>query len=142
MWKKTHTILFFNILCSVVLLCVIVFIALVGSLQLSLMLVLAPFTGSLLDWCGLRNVSFAGGFLFSVGLISASYVNTIYGLFPTFVLIFPVVVSLLNASSMIAPVKCMPSKYHGIACAFVSSSSSAGIFSFSLIITALLKHFH
>ena len=94
--KNAANILFFNILCSVLLLCVIVvFIALVGSLQLSLMLVLAPFTESLLDWCGLRNISFAGGFLFSVGLISASYVNTIYGLFPTFVLIFPVVTSFI-----------------------------------------------
>ena len=118
------------------------FLALVGSLQLSLILVLAPLTGLLIDWCGLRNVSLAGGFLFSVGLISASYVNTIYGVFPTFVLIYAAAASLLHASSMIAPVKCMPPKYHGIACAFVSSSLSAGIFSFSLIITVMLEYFH
>ncbi|XP_028412639.1 uncharacterized protein LOC114535538 [Dendronephthya gigantea] len=39
----------------------------------------SPLAGSLIDLFGMRKVSFAGGFLYSVGLISASYVNSIYG---------------------------------------------------------------
>ena len=116
-------------------------LALLGSIQFSLMLVLGPLAGSLIDWCGIRKVSFAGGFLFSVGLISASYVNTIYGLFPTYVLIFGVAATLVFSSTSIAPVKCISAEYRGIACAFVSSSGPAGILSFSLIITFLLEQF-
>ena len=120
----------------------IFFLVLVGSCQYSLMLLLGPLSGSLIDWCGIRNISFAGGFLYSAGLISASYVNTIYGLFPTFSLMFAVAASLLFSSISIASVKCVSPEYQGMACALVSSSGPAGILSFSLIIPFLLEHFH
>ena len=122
--------------------CLYCFSALVGSCQFSLMLVLGPLVGSFIDWCGIRNISIAGGFLYSVGLISASYVNTIYGLFPSFSLIFAVAASLLFSSKSIAPIKCMSSRYHGMACALVSSGGPAGMLTFSLIITFLLEQFH
>ena len=120
---------------------IIFFLALLGSCQFSLMLVLGPVVGSLIDRCGIRNVSLVGGFLYSVGLMSASYVKTMYGLFPTFAVIFSVAASLLYASMWMAPVKCISSDYHGVACALVTSGGPAGMFCFSLMITFLLEQY-
>ncbi|XP_028401945.1 monocarboxylate transporter 10-like [Dendronephthya gigantea] len=116
--------------------------ALVGSSQFALMLMFGPLVGSLIDMFGMCKVSFAGGFLYSVGLFSASYVDSIYGLFPTFALIVALASSLLYSSAKISPVKCISSKYQGIACSFVSAGVYTGILSFSLLITFLLEQFH
>ncbi|XP_028401944.1 monocarboxylate transporter 10-like isoform X2 [Dendronephthya gigantea] len=115
--------------------------ALVGSSQLSMIFMFGPLVGSLIDLFGMRKVSFAGGFLYSVGLISASYVNSIYGLFPTFSLIVSLASALLYSSTQITPVKCISSKYQGIACSFVSSGGYTGTLSLSLLITFLLEQF-
>ena len=97
--------------------------------------------GSLIDNWGLRIVTIAGGFLFSVGLISASYVQTIYGLFPTFSLIFAVSCCFVFTSVSISPVKCMPLKYQGLACAVVTCGGPTGMLSFSLLLAFLLEQF-
>ncbi|XP_028401917.1 monocarboxylate transporter 10-like [Dendronephthya gigantea] len=116
--------------------------ALVGSSQLAMALMFCPLVGSLIDLFGMRKVSFAGGLLYSLGLISASYVNSIYGLFPTFSLIVSMATSLLYSSTQITPVKCISSKYQGIACSFVSCGGYTGSLSLSLLITFLLEQFH
>ena len=118
------------------------FLALLGSSQLAMVFMFGPLVGSLIDFFGMRKVSLAGGFLYSVGLISASYVNSIYGLFPTFALIISLASSLLYPSTQITPVKCISSKYQGIACSFVSCGGYTGTLSFSLLITFLLEQFH
>ena len=118
------------------------FLALVGSSQFALTFIFGPLVGSLIDTFGMRKVSFAGGFLYSLGLISASYVDSIYGLFPTFALIIALACSLLYSSTKISPLKCISSKYRGIACSFVSAGGYTGMLTFSLLITFLLEQFH
>jgi MFS family permease len=122
-------------------LCLLFFLALVGSCQYSLVSILSPLSASFIDWCGLRKISIAGGFIYSVGLISASYVNSIYGLFPTFAFIFAVSASLLYSSISIAPVKCMSAEYQGIGCAIISCGGQTGVLSFSLLIPFLLEQY-
>ncbi|XP_028415674.1 monocarboxylate transporter 10-like [Dendronephthya gigantea] len=116
--------------------------ALVGSSQHAMVFMFCPLAGSLIDLFGMRKVSFAGGLLYSVGLISASYVNSIYGLFPTFSVMVSFGSALLYSSTQIAPVKCISSKYQGIACSFVTGGWYTGTLSLSLLITFLLEQFH
>lgn len=115
-------------------------LALVGSLQFSLTFMLGPAAGYLIDRFGCRVVSIIGGFLYSVGLISASFATTIYVLFPTYSFIFGVSCSLLFTSYNIAAARCFSSHYTARATAFVSCGGAFGFMAITPFVIFLIQN--
>lgn len=115
-------------------------LALVGTLQFSLTFMLGPASGYLIDRFGCRVVSIIGGFLYSVGLISASFATTIYVLFPTYSFIFGVSCSLLFTSYNIAAARSFSSHYTARATAFVSCGGAIGFIAITPFMIFLIQN--